>query len=106
MFYASRFMTTLSELETPLLHHRQEDEEAMFDAVKRAKKQGLKPLEGALTYFVTQAESGIAAAPDKWIPMTRQAARRLRQMARRERACLAYAERLFDLLRAAESDEG
>ena len=105
MFYASRFMTALSELESSIIHHQKADEDAMFDAIKRSKAQGMKPLEAAASYFVTEAERGLADAPEKWIPMVRQAAKKIRVWSVQEQGCGTSADRLFGLLRDAEPDE-
>lgn len=105
MFYASRFMTALSELESAIVHQQKSDEDAMFDLIKRSKAQGMKPMEAAATYFVIEAERGLAAVPDKWIPMVRQAVQRIRVWSVQEEGCRASADRLLDLLRNAEPDE-
>jgi formate dehydrogenase maturation protein FdhE len=105
MFYASRFMTALSELESSIIHHQKADEDAMFDTIKRSKAQGMKPMEAAASYFVTEAERGLAASPEKWIPMARQAAKKIRVWSVQEQGCRVSADRLLDLLRNAEPDE-
>ena len=105
MFYDSRFLTALSELESSIIHHQKVDEDAMFDAIKRSKAQGMKPMAAAASYFVTEAERGLATAPDKWLPMVRQAAKKIRIWSTQDQACRASVDRLFDLLRDVEPDE-
>jgi formate dehydrogenase maturation protein FdhE len=105
MFYASRFMTALSELESAIVHHQKSDEDAMFALIKQSKAQGMKPLEAAASYFVLEAERGLAAVPEKWLPMARQAVGRIRVWSVQEEGCQAWADRLLDLVRDAEPDE-
>lgn len=102
MFYAARVMTALSELESAIVHHQKSDEDAMFAMIKRCKAEGIKPLEAAASYYVDEAERGIAVAPDTWIPMVEQAIARMRVWSVQVQGCRPYAERLVALLREAE----
>ena len=104
-FYASRFMTALAELEGAIVHQDKSDEDAMFDAVKHCKSRGMKPAEAALSYFVAQAECGIAADPDKWRPMAKHAYRRVGIWLEQKKISPQYADMLFYLLRATKPDE-
>jgi len=105
MFYASRVMTALSELESAIVHHEKSDEDAMFAMIKRCKAAGIKPAEAAASYYVAEAERGIAAAPDAWIPMVEQAIKRIRVWAVVDQGCRPHAERLVALLREAEQGD-
>jgi hypothetical protein len=105
MFYSSRFLTALSELEGFITHQKKSDEDAMFDAVKQSKSQGLKPAEAALSYFVTHASRGVADEPDKWGPVAYKAALRVKGWLKQNRVRQEYADPLFHLVRNRKTDE-
>jgi hypothetical protein len=105
IFYASRFMVALAELEGAIVHQDKSDEDAMFDAAKQCKRQGMAPAEAALTYFVDQAERGIAADPERWRAMADQAYRRVQLWLAQKKVAPHYADLLFELLRDTKQDQ-
>lgn len=105
MFYSSRFLTALSELEGYITHQNESDEDAMFDAVKQCKSQGLKPAEAAISYFVTHARRGVADEPSKWGPIAYKAALRVKGWLKQKRVREEYADSLFSLVRNIKPDE-
>lgn len=105
IFYASRFMTALAELEGAIVHQDKSDEDAMFDAARQCKRQGMKPAEAAVSYFVDQARDGIASDPDRWISMADQAYRRVQIWLAQRKIGPHYADMLFEFIRDAKPDE-
>jgi len=105
MFYASRFMNALSELAGPISHPQKSEEDLMFDAVRQGKSAGLKPADAALSYFITQARRGMQDDPDKWLPIARQASRRVREWHKQRRIGDQYAETLLELVRETGPNE-
>lgn len=105
MLYTSRFMKALAELEGAIVHEKQEEEDAMFDKIKQSKREGMKPAEAAISYFITEAQRGIASNPDSWRLMTHEASRRVRSWSMQGKVGHQYAEMLFDLLQDTEPDE-
>lgn len=104
MFYASRFLTALSELEGPIIHQHKSEEDSMFAAVKQSKGEGLKPADAALSYFISQAQRGLQDDPDRWSPITRKAARQVRVWLQQEKVGKQSAKLLFDLLKKSTPD--
>jgi hypothetical protein len=105
IFYASRFMTALAELEGAIVHQDKSDEDAMFDAAKQSKRQGMNPAEAAVSYFVDQAERGLAADPVRWRTMAEQAYRRVQIWLAQKKVGPHYADLLFEFLRDTKPDE-
>ncbi|HXH65441.1 MAG TPA: hypothetical protein VNH42_08045 [Mariprofundaceae bacterium] len=98
-------MCALSEFEVPIVHQQRSDEDEMFAAAKQGKGQGMKPEEAAVSYFVSQAERGIATDPDKWRAMARQAYRRVQIWLNLKKISPQYADMLFEFLRDTGPDE-
>lgn len=105
MFYASKFLTALSELEGPITHQHKSEEDSMFAAAKQSKSEGLKPADAALSYFISQAQRGLQDDPDKWSPITRKAVRQVRVWLQQEKVAKESAEMLFDLVRGTKPTE-
>lgn len=77
----------------------------MFDVAKQCKGQGMKPEEAAISYFLTEAERGMASDPDKWLIMGRQAYRRVEIWLNLKKISPQYADMVFEFLRDTEADE-
>jgi len=105
MFYASRFLSALSELGGFIVHPQEEDEDAMFEAVRQSKKQKIKPAEAAVAYFVTHARSGLATEPEKWLPVVRDAIHRARIWEHQKKVSESCSDMIVDLLRNRRPDE-
>ena len=105
MFYSSRFMIALSELEGFIRHQTASDEDAMFDTLKQSKGEGLKPAEAAVSYFISHARRGIAEAPETWGPITHKAALRARVWLQQKKVRQQYADMLAELARGLKPDQ-
>ncbi len=105
VFYSSKFMVALSELEGLIRHQTASDEDAMFDTLAQSKGRGLKPAEAAVSYFIGHARRGIAEAPGIWGPITRKAARRARMWVQQKKVRKEHAEALFRLASTVKADE-
>lgn len=104
MFYSSRFLVALSELEGLIRHQTASDEDAMFDTLEQSKGEGLKPAEAAVSYFLTHARRGVKEAPETWGPITCKAARRARVWIQQKKVREEHAEALFRLARDVKPD--
>jgi hypothetical protein len=98
-------MSAVSELEVPIVHRDRTDEDAMFATAKQCKGQGMKPEEAAISYFLTEAERGVATDPDKWLAMARQAYQRVEIWLNLKKIGPQYADMVFAFLRDSEADE-
>lgn len=103
--FSSNFMTALSELEVPIVHRNREDEDAMFAVAKQCKKQGMKPEEAAVTYFVNEAKRGIETDLEKWRAMGVKAYERVEIWSRNQKVAPEFVDQLFEFLRDTEPDE-